>query len=296
MNHYGWIKDEAKVQETMNSLPFPVFQDVWNAIKGSGAGKKALLYDIIQQVSGRFPIRTQTVGDCVSQGAAYAVDAIKAVDIYINKDFEEWVSQTATEDIYAGSRVQVGGGQLRGDGSLGAWAAKYVSEYGALPRQKYGNIDLTTYSGAKARRWGQSGAGVPSTLLKISKEHPIAVVSRVDTYEQCRDLVVNGYAVTIASNQGFSSQRDDEGFAKPEGSWAHQMCILAVDDEYRRPGVLVQNSWGIWNSGPKRHNQPDGSFWVDAEDIERRILKEGDSWAFSGYEGFKPKQLNTRII
>ena len=58
----------------------------------------------------------------------------------------------------------------------------------------------------------------------------------------------------------------------------------------------MQNSWGTWNSGPKRHDQPNGSFWVDAEEIERRILKKGDSWAFSGYEGFKPRELNTRII
>jgi hypothetical protein len=74
------------------------------------------------------------------------------------------------------------------------------------------------------------------------------------------------------------------------------MSILGVDDEYKRPGVLVQNSWGVWNGGPKRHDQPDGSFWVDAEEIENRILKIGDCWAFSGYSGFKPQKLNTRII
>jgi len=107
---------------------------------------------------------------------------------------------------------------------------------------------------------------------------------------------VNGYSVTIASNQGFSSRRDSEGFARPEGSWAHQMAILGVDDEYKRSGALVQNSWGVWNSGPKRHDQPDGSFWVDAEELERRVLKTGDCWAYSGYEGFKPQKLNTRII
>jgi hypothetical protein len=74
------------------------------------------------------------------------------------------------------------------------------------------------------------------------------------------------------------------------------MSILGVDDEYKRPGVLVQNSWGVWNGGPKRNNQPDGSFWVDAEEIEKRVLRKKDSWGFSGYEGFKPQKLNTRII
>ena len=293
----GWVDDPAKVEEIMNDLPFPVFQDVWQPIKGTGKNKKTLLYDYIRKASGgKFPKRKQTVGDCVAQGAAYAVDAVKSVDIVINKEFEEWVAETATEDIYAGSRVQIGKGRLRGDGSIGAWAARYVNEYGAVPRGKYGNIDLTKYSGSKARSWGRGGVGVPKTLLPIAKKHPVLTVSKVTTYEEVRDLISNGYAVTIASSQGFSSRRDGEGFASPKGSWAHQMSILAVDDEYKRPGVLVQNSWGKWNGGPKRHDQPDGSFWVDAEEIEKRILKKGDSWAFSGYEGFKPRELNTRII
>lgn len=290
----GWIDDPAQVEEVMKQLPFPIFNDVWTPIKDTGKGKIILLYDIIRAVAGTFPMRKQTVGDCVSQGAAYAVDAVKSVDIYLNKEFEEWVAETATEDIYGGSRVQIGGGRISGDGSVGAWAAKYVNQYGALPRQKYGNIDLTTYSGNYARTLGRNG--VPKELLEIAKQHPIQTVSLVKTYGEVRDLISNGYGVTIASMQGFSSKRDSEGFAKPQGTWAHQMSILGVDDSYKRPGVLVQNSWGVWNGGPKRHNQPDGSFWVDAEEIERRVLSKGDSWAFSGYEGFKPRKLNTRII
>lgn len=237
------------------------------------------------------------IHNCVSQGAAYAVDCIKAVDIYIKKDFERWVDLTATEDIYWGSRNVIGKGRLgNGDGSLGVWAAKYVNEYGSLPRGKYGTVDLSTYSGSRAKTWGRAGYKLPKEFVDKIKEHPVEVVSQVKSYEEVRDLVVNGYAVTIASNQGFASRRDAEGFAKPQGSWAHQMCIIGVDDKHRRPGVLVQNSWGTWNGGPKRHDQPDGSFWVDADEIERRVLRSGDCWAFSGYAGFKPQKLNTRII
>jgi hypothetical protein len=46
------------------------------------------------------------------------------------------------------------------------------------------------------------------------------------------------------------------------------------------------NSWGAdWISGPKRHDQPDGSFWVDA-DVAERMLRGQDSFAVSGYEGY----------
>jgi C1A family cysteine protease len=142
---------------------------------------------------------------------------------------------------------------------------------------------------------------VPSKLLEIAKQHKIKTVSLVKTYEECRDALANGFAVTIASNQGFSNTRDNEGFAQPEGEWPHQMCLLGVDDagqdcSKNRPGVLVVNSWGKWNSGPKRLGQPDGSFWVDAEVIEERVLSDGDSWAYSDYDGFPKKEINLEIV
>jgi hypothetical protein len=258
----GWVDDQNAVEAVMSELPFPVFGDVWESTKDSGKGKVVLLYDIIEKVAGYFPLRKQAIGDCVSMGTAYAVDAIKAVDIYIKKDFEEWVAETATEDIYGGSRVQIGKGRIgSGDGSVGAWAARYVNEYGALARKKYGDIDLTKYSGSVAKSWGMPNRGTPKDLIPFAKEHPVLTISQVSNYEQCRDLIANGYSVTICSNQGFSSKRDKDGFAAPQGNWAHCMSLLAIDDEYKRPGVLIQNSWGVWNSGPKRHNQPDGSFW-----------------------------------
>jgi hypothetical protein len=294
----GWINDPKAVEQAMGDLPFPVFSDIHPSLKDSGKGKKMLLYDIIRKVAGTFPIRNQKISDCVSMGAAYAVDAIKAVDIYINKDFEEWVAETATEDIYWGSRNIIGKGQLgNGDGSLGVWAAKYVNQYGSVARGKYGDIDLTTYSGSRAKTWGNSGYRLPQAFVDIIKKHSVLTISQVNSYEEVRDLIYNGYAITIASNQGFSSYRDKDGFAQPQGQWSHQMSILGVDDEYKRPGVLVQNSWGpSWIQGPKRNDQPDGSFWVDANEIESRILKTGDCWAYSGYDGFKPKTINTRII
>ena len=297
-NQYnGWIDDQDSVESVMNDLPFPIFGDVWSDIKGSGKGKTVLLYDIILKVAGYFPNRIQLIGDCISMGAAYAVDAIKAVDIFIKKESEEWIAETSTEDIYGGSRIQIGKGRIgTGDGSVGAWAAQYVNKYGALARQKYGNIDLTKYNSKIAKQWGMPGKGTPQELIPFAKEHPVEVVSQVYTYAEVRDLIANGYAVTIASSQGFSSKRDAEGFARPEGTWQHQMSILGVDDAYKRPGVLIQNSWGKWNSGPKRHNQPDGSMWVDADVLEKRILSKKDSWAFSGYGGFKPRKLNTRIF
>lgn len=302
INLGGWNHNPVAVGKILDSLPHPLFGPVGSSIKESGKDKVVLLYDCVIKILGKFNVRTQSGPDCVSFGAAAAVDNVKAVEIILKHQLEEWIAETSTEDIYGGSRINIGKGQLGNDGgSYGAWAAKYVQNYGTLVRIKYNNYDLTKYDYGKSSRWGSPGGGVPEELLDIAKNHTIKTVSLISTYEEARDALANGYAVTIASNQGFSNVRDKEGFAAPAGNWAHQMVLIGVDDigqgcSKRRPGCLVQNSWGVWNSGPKRHNQPDGSFWVDADVLESNILSKGDSWAFSDYEGFPPKKINTRII
>ena len=74
------------------------------------------------------------------------------------------------------------------------------------------------------------------------------------------------------------------------------MLFVSVDDAFGRPGLLCWNSWGEDGiSGPTRHNQPLGSFWVDAE-VADAMLRQDDSYALSGYEGFKTQDLDYRLF
>lgn len=296
-NLQGWVDDQREVEAVMNTLPFPVFSDLHPPMKDSGRGKTVLIYDYIRKASnGKFPIRFQKIGCCVSQAGAYCVDGVKSVDIFLKKENELWVNETSTEDLYSGARVIIGKGRLgNSDGCIGSWMAKWINEYGAIPRGKYGNIDLSKYDGDRARQWGKPTFGFPGELLNIIRQHPVHTVSLVRSYEEARDLIANGYTVSICSNVGFTNKRDKDGFAYPKGNWNHAMSLLAIEDNNRAKGC-IQNSWGPnWISGPKYLDQPDGSFWVDAQVLDR-MLKQGDSWAFSSYEGFKPQKLETRII
>lgn len=291
----GWINDQKIVEEIKASMKNPFFYQAAPMIKGSGKGKMALLHLNFDKLKIPFPLRFQTIGDCVSQATALCVDTLKVNEI-VNGEREQWVAETSTEDIYYGSRVVVGGNRISGDGSVGAWAVKYIhqSKYGTLVRKKYDFDDLSVYSGAKARQWG-SNRNIPKGLLDEAKLHPITDFTSVQSYEDVIDALYNGYPINVCSNQGFAYTRDKDGFSSPKGSWGHSMAIIGFDDSFKRPGVLICNSWGAkWNSGPKRHNQPDGSFWVDAEIIER-MVRQGDSWAISGFEGFKLRP-NARII
>jgi C1A family cysteine protease len=118
----------------------------------------------------------------------------------------------------------------------------------------------------------------------------VRTVSLCNSIEEARDALANGYGLSVCSNFGFSSRRDSEGFAKPRGSWSHAMAWIACDDASRRPGFLVQNSWGVWNSGPKHHDQPDGSFWIDYG-VAARMIRQRGAWVLSNVDGFPPRKL-----
>ena len=86
---------------------------------------------------------------------------------------------------------------------------------------------------------------------------------------------------------------DKYGFAKRSGGWSHAMAWIACDDShevYKETLFLVQNSWGKWNSGPKRLGQPDGSFWIREKDA-RGMLSGRGSWVFSDVDGFPARKL-----
>lgn len=295
--HFGAHYDWRVVEEWAARSIRPMFAAAAQPLADSGRGKVALPFQYLEQVNGTFPIRRQTAPDCVSMGWALAVDMIAAVEIVKHKEPERWAGLTATEPIYGGSRIEIGRGRLgNGGGSFGSWGARCVQELGTVVRDRYGSIDLRTYSGQRAKQWGRPGNGVPDELEPTMAQYLIRSTSLVTSYEQARDAIHNGYPVVVCSTQGFSSRRDSEGFARPSGSWAHCMCFIGMDDADSRPGLLCMNSWGAnWISGPKRHDQPDGSMWVDAEVADKMLRRNSDSYTASQFEGYPRQQINHRL-
>ncbi len=288
----GWVDHPEEVARVVSALPDPEFAEAAPDLAGTGAGKTFLLFLAVRKQHGSDIILHQTVGDCTSNGAALAVDVVRCVQ------GESVTKLTSTEEIYAGGRVEIARGAFgSGDGATGAAVAQCCKQLGTLVRDIYGSIDLRVYSGARARAWGMPHAGIPDELEPIAKQHPVKAITRVSTYAEARDAIANGYPVTVASNQGFNTIRDSQGFLKPSGSWAHQMCFIAADDT-DRPGLLCMNSWGPdrssggWVTGARRLDQPEGSFWVDADVAERRMLAAGDSFAYSHAVGWARQDLD----
>lgn len=292
LNYYkdgfiGAVCDEEDVKKLLGELPMPVFGAAAYDLFGSGEGKLSLPFKCLMEFDPGFgPAERQTTGDCVSHSTRNAIDVTRAVEIK-NGENEDWLARGATEAIY----------QSRGHRQQGmtcSGATRYVYENGGiLVRKDYGDIDLSVYNsslGANHR--------IPNNIYKEeAKKHQVKTVSNVRTIEEARDAIANGYAMSVCSGFGFSSRRDNNGIAKRGSGWSHAMAWIACDDTKERLNetlFLVQNSWGMWNAGPKVHGQPDGSFWIREQDA-RGMLSGGGAWVYSDVDGFPPRDINYTI-
>lgn len=264
---------------------YAYFKDGANKIKNSGKGKLSLPYKSVCKFDKNPYNERQSVGDCVSHGTRNACDITRAVEIDIKGQKEAWITRGATEAIY-GAR---GHG---GEGMSCARAAEFVSKTGGIVlRKNYAGIaDFSKYNGQLGAKWGSRG--LPDNVIDLADDHQIKTVSLVRTVEEARDALANGYGLAVCSSYGFNNKRDNKGFAKVSGSWAHCMAWIACDDTNGEPSFLVQNSWGKWNDGghPSWGKIPDGSFLIHADTAEG-MLKQNGSYAFSDFNGFPPQKL-----
>lgn len=254
-----------------------------------GSNKVACLWKPFEEVTGHpWLAHDQEWGDCVAQAAGGGMDLLTTKQIAIGKA-EKWITKSSTDMIYAGGRNLIG--NTNRGGMFGEWAVKYLNEYGNLLRKLYLPYDLTEYSRETVTHWDK--IGVPFSLLTKAKEHPLLDYTPIKGYADGRDAIAAGYPILFCASMGAdNSRRDKDGFIKPSGTWYHAWLAAAVDDEYYRPGICLLNSHSpSWASGPKRHGQPNGSVWIDAEVFDYHCKRYQDSYALSEYKGFpKPEE------
>lgn len=277
-------------------------------LEETGKGKLSLpVLEILKLYPDCLPGGAQGRGDCVSWCTRNAALGTMCTEITSGKpdslsgklegapvvsDAGRLSGVLSTEAIYNWRRHG-------GDGWSCAEAAQVVlNESGLWLRQNYPEIrvDFTTYSSKNAAIYGSSIP--PSSWKEIGKSHRVQTVTEVENYETMRDLLANGYCISSCGGESFSDQKDDNGFSKQTAKgWAHAMAYLGVDDrdgikqKYGEPLVLLQQSWGNWNTGGSRIlgtgiDIPIGAFWVKWSAIKNRYMI-----AISGVNGWPPKKL-----
>lgn len=290
----GWVDapdDRAPVAATMAKFSdTPAFK----AFQGDEP-KHVYLWEAYRTLHGNAPPERNQggVGSCVSFGTASAIESTLANQVLLGLVGE--YRDIAQEVIYAGSRVEVGGGKIRGDGSIGAWAAKFVVQWGIVSRGNVGRYDLSNYDEARCRSWGRTG--VPDDLELEAKKFPVSDAAAIRNWVEAKKALANGYGIAVCSNIGFTMRRDANGVCKASGTWAHCMALdgYHIEPDGREYGHIT-NSWGDnAHTGPVGWGNPNhAGFWAESRTVER-MLFAADSWAFSGVTGFPARKIDWNV-
>lgn len=276
-------------QDDFNLAPLPQakFVDLNLPIQANG---KMMLYQCCRKFLGadtkNYP---QQIGDCVSFGAKNACEYLVCVQAILGVAPDEF-KPVFPPYLYGCGRVFVGHQNDYQDGSVGSWQAKAVQVYGVL------NADapnVPAYAGKVAKSWG-GGQGPPQEFVTLGKQHLVKSAAKINSWNDMVAAVTNGYPCTIASDQGFAMQADSSGFHRAQGSWAHQMSVIGVDNTYKTPYAIILNSWGDVFGHLKdfetSEDLPVGVIRAEAGVVER-MIRQGDTFAFSQMDWFQQQKL-----
>lgn len=313
VRNFGYQPNPEGVQRFLAELEQPFFFQAGAEAMERATGSDTFLYRPMYRAhraryGNDFEVGRQLIGSCVAWGAMHAVYVAESVDWDLGR-IPEPPLMPATEPLYGGSRVEARGKDGSGrspvggwsDGSYGGAAAKWLRDWGVVYRKPYEAWDYTTYDHKREKQegaYGCGGQGDNGRLDEVAKKHPCKHVVQVRTWDELAAALESGFPVTIASNQGFSSQRDRLGYSEAQGSWAHQMMALAI--RHKKNGspddaALILNSWGPdWNGPPENRwpdDMPAGSFWARRPVVER-MLSQGDAWAIGSVDGFHYRDLH----
>jgi hypothetical protein len=282
-------KDANKASEWFDLLggPQPKFVKLNLPIQANG---KMMLYQFARKLLGadtkNYP---QQIGDCVSFGAKNACEHLLCVQNVLGVSPNKF-RPVFPPYLYGCGRVFVGHQNNYEDGSVGSWQASAVQKYGVLASDEEG---VPAYAGKVAKNWG-GGQGPPQNFVTLAKTHLVKSAAQINSWNDLVAAITNGYPCTVASNQGFAMQPDGNGFHAAKGSWAHQMCIIGVDNTYKTPYAIILNSWGDVHGKLKdfetQEDLPVGTLRVRSDTIER-MLRQQDTFAFSQMDWFQEQKL-----
>lgn len=259
--------------------------------------RKSCNYKAIRKVLDGKDIKNipQEIGDCVSWGARNAAAVTGCIDIAVRGEAEVW-KDPFPPFYYGTGRVFIGKNKsANSDGSYGSWMAAAVMQYGTI---YFGDDKVPTYSGSIARAWGK-GNGPPEGLVSVGKNFLIKSAVEIKTWDEAVTYCVNGYGLTVASNYGFKMEPDKNGFHQQSGSWAHQMCVVDIDDEWKEPYAIIRNSWGDVHGKLydfyDNTQLPVGCLRVTRKALEG-MIRDGEVYAFCQYTQPKSQDIDAALF
>lgn len=304
---FGWIESPAAVAATVAAFPrrFGRPADLaaaapdWIGDGQTGDIKLYMAYYEVEVPGWKAkevepPYLAQPGNDCTAESTARGIDLLQFIGVAAptgetSPRFDGPDKRSCIEAIYAYGLDAAG---IWGDrGCYGAAIAQGAQHHGVLGyldvdgRDEVDVTRLRTF--ARNPRWVIGKYG--------SKSEPYRVeVARISTWDEACAWWYNRGIITIASNVGFDTPRDDKGICRRRGVWPHQMVTCGC---IRSDGVetaVVLQSWGPNEpAGPRPFQLPSFAFRALRQDFEM-ILSQGDCWGYRNFNGFERTPVPSR--
>lgn len=284
----GWYSDADTLATARGMVP-TIFRATPAGMDTDPLPANVYQWQVHERVTGqKTPLKDQgQTGDCVGEGSTTGYERALVCVIAGGGDFD--FTYFSEEASYAVMRVDIGGGQLRGqDGGVGGWAGKAQTDIGMLPKAKYPDGDFSVYDAAKAKRLGDTGL-TPALKAEMGK-YRAGAVANLKTTTDLRKAMANGAGAYVCTARGYAAERDANGVCRRQGQWGHCMCCDGYATVNGKVQYHLDNSWdSMYHKGPVGPGDPSNAGFYIVESEMSAILAEGDSWAVSAVKGF-PKQ------
>ena len=277
----GAVIDPEATKAFMQQLPIQAYSSL---TRESGVGKKRFLWQYQRDVLGYDFEEIQTIGDCVGKGIQRVAILLWCVRIALGMR-EKFPGIPASEVPYALGRHEIGRDKLgKGDGCVVEWSIEASKKYGLLFRKDYGSVDLTDYSGQRARDWGAPKHGLPDELEPLTRAFPILEAAPINSWRDGCDAMYNGEPLVGGSNSIFT-KRDGQGYLILTKTGGHCTVFDGYDDTLGKKSYWSYNN-ASWPKipGVRIENCPACCGPITRGMVEK-MLNQGQWYAVSDIQG-----------
>jgi hypothetical protein len=255
---------------------------------GSWDGKTEInLLDSVRKI-GVDPIslvQYQPRGTCGGRAGSLGLDLIQASVIASGRSDKKTKFRRASHAaVYYFARQKYGmdrgGNNENNDGVAGGAVPEILADplFGVVFRDEIGD---TNYYGegsddlACTIGGGQISADMKKKIHELGSDNTIVKV-RCKSAQDVADVLFNRGVIVQSDSQGYTMQRDKDGFCRPSGTWAHYQVRGGIIIRNGRKGFVYYQSWNRDTpSGDVIPGYTGNCFGVDW-DVEDKLCRTGE--------------------
>lgn len=262
----------------------PALWDALPNLKGKWDGKSTINHwDAAQKVLSNPEelIQYQPRGTCGGRAGSLTGDLVQCILIASGKRAK--FHRCSHAAIYFAARKKYGmlNGDWRDDNNDGVASGSVPEALGSVAGyvQREETGDTNWYGAGSDDLACQLGAGMHSDLqakiLQAGSDNIVTARYVVRSWQELADGIAGGGVGIGSDSQGFTMQRDSQGFCSPSGTWHHYHVRASIGVYDGRSGFGYAQSWGKTTpSGPALRGHPGNCFGVDV-DVQDRVIKNG---------------------